>query len=454
MKRNLKSRTDHKFSQAKNRFSGDREKAGFRQKPHKERTDPQALDGERANEDRKFKSRTDHQFSSEKKSFSHSGKKSFRPKWDHDSSNGYRKDVPASADHPPVEKSNDSVERPKKRFQPKPLSNWTEKTPDRFSTPSDRKPFDKNRRFEEPAGKYFQQSPRSDRGDRIKKEPNAEKPKRDEKRYSGEHPGQRYERKPLVKKSSGFRKDIPPLPAEPANDKGTQLNKYLSNAGIAARRKCEEFIEEGLVTVNNKVVKQSGYRVQKTDTVKYKGEKVGTARKQYVLLNKQKNFITTTSDDRGRRTVMDLVQDISTDRLYPVGRLDRNTTGLLLLTNDGELAQKLTHPSKKVKKVYEVTLDRKISEQDMEHIAKGIELEDGIAEVDEIAFTNPADKRIIGIELHSGKNRIVRRIFEKLAYEVVKLDRVLYAGLTKKNLPRGHWRMLTEEEILSLKHFL
>ncbi len=238
---------------------------------------------------------------------------------------------------------------------------------------------------------------------------------------------------------------------DPINERGIQLNKFLSNAGIASRRKCEELIEEGMVTVNNKIVQQSGYRVQKNDVVKYKGAKVGSAKKQYVLLNKPKDFITTTSDEQGRKTVMELIKHASSERLYPVGRLDRNTTGLLLFTNDGELAQKLTHPAKKVKKVYEVTLNKKVEEEDLQAISKGVELEDGIAVVDDIAYA--ADKSVVGIELHMGKNRIVRRIFEKLGYDVIKLDRVLYAGLTKKNLPRGRWRLLTEKEVLALKHF-
>lgn len=268
----------------------------------------------------------------------------------------------------------------------------------------------------------------------------------------GKHQKPTYRRKPLLPRLAAS-VNSPHVSTEvPAVDKGVQLNKYLSNAGIAARRKCEEFIEEGLVTVNNKVVKESGYRVQKNDSVKYKGEKVTYGKKVYILLNKPKFHITTTEDDRGRKTVMELISAASQERLFPVGRLDRNTTGLLLFTNDGDLAQKLTHPSKKVKKVYEVTLNKKLELDDMEAIAKGVVLEDGLAMVDEIAYANEKEKTIIGIELHIGKNRIVRRIFEHLGYTVVKLDRVLYAGLTKKNLPRGEWRELTEREVITLKH--
>jgi len=232
---------------------------------------------------------------------------------------------------------------------------------------------------------------------------------------------------------------------------GTQLNKFLSTSGIASRRNCAEFIREGLVTVNGKTITEPGFRVSGKDVVKYKNKKVEGGRKFYILLNKPKDYITTTSDERGRNTVMELIRNATLDRVYPVGRLDRNTTGLLLLTNDGDLAQQLSHPSSRVKKVYEVHLDKELSLDDMRKIAQGILLEDGVALVDEIAYAHPNDNRIIGIELHSGKNRIVRRIFEQLNYEIVRLDRVMYAGLTKKNLPRGKWRFLLPYEINLLK---
>ena len=205
------------------------------------------------------------------------------------------------------------------------------------------------------------------------------------------------------------------------------------------------------MTVNGKTITEPGFRVSGKDVVKYKNKKVEGGRKFYILLNKPKDYITTTSDERGRNTVMELIRNATLDRVYPVGRLDRNTTGLLLLTNDGDLAQQLSHPSSRVKKVYEVHLDKELSLDDMRKIAQGILLEDGVALVDEIAYAHPNDNRIIGIELHSGKNRIVRRIFEQLNYEIVRLDRVMYAGLTKKNLPRGKWRFLLPYEINLLK---
>ncbi|MBA3647468.1 MAG: rRNA pseudouridine synthase [Chitinophagales bacterium] len=232
---------------------------------------------------------------------------------------------------------------------------------------------------------------------------------------------------------------------------GTVLNKFLSNAGVASRRNCATLIQQGLVMVNGKAILTPAYRVQNNDEVVFRGKKISGGKKVYILLNKPKDFITTTHDEHERHTVMELIKNATTERVFPVGRLDRNTTGLLLFTNDGELAQKLTHPSKKVKKVYEVMVNKEVAEQDLEKIAKGIELEDGIAAVDDIAFSNPADRSIIGIELHIGKNRIVRRIFEHLGYDVRRLDRVLYAGLTKKDLPRGRWRHLSEKEVRQLK---
>lgn len=231
---------------------------------------------------------------------------------------------------------------------------------------------------------------------------------------------------------------------------GVRLNKYLSNSGIASRRKADELIKEGHVQVNDVVVLEMGYKVQSTDVVKFKGKVVKPHKKVYILLNKPKDVITTTEDPQGRKTVMDLVAKASNDRLYPVGRLDRNTTGLLVLTNDGELAQKLAHPSKKVRKLYHVVLDKPLTKRHMIMIAQGLKLEDGVAVVDDIAYVKGADKNEIGIQIHIGKNRIVRRIFEHLDYKVKKLDRVTFAGLTKKDLPRGRWRYLTKKEVIFL----
>lgn len=240
---------------------------------------------------------------------------------------------------------------------------------------------------------------------------------------------------------------------KPAED--IRLNKYLANAGICSRRKADGLIEQGFVQVNGNTVYEMGYRVQPSDIVTYQGEKVSFENKVYVLLNKPKDFITTTSDEKDRRTVMGLVRRaVTNERIYPVGRLDRNTTGLLLLTNDGDLTQYLSHPSSEIVKVYQVELDKPITRSDLETIRnEGVELEDGRVYVDEIDITTPqVDYRFVGVAIHSGKNRVVRRIFEHFGYEIKTLDRVLYAGLTKKDLPRGKWRYLTEKELIFLKH--
>lgn len=232
---------------------------------------------------------------------------------------------------------------------------------------------------------------------------------------------------------------------------GIRLNRYIANSGVCSRRDADLLISSGEVTVNNNIITEMGYIVQPTDIVKYAGRTLKREKAVYVLLNKPKDFITTTNDPDDRRTVMDLVAGAAKERLFPVGRLDRNTTGLLLLTNDGDLAEKLSHPSNKIKKIYQVTLDRPLEDKDFEKIQKGLHLEDGLAEVDDIAIITK-DRINLGLEIHIGRNRIVRRIFETLGYEVEKLDRVLYAELTKKDLPRGHWRYLTEQEVINLKN--
>jgi len=230
-----------------------------------------------------------------------------------------------------------------------------------------------------------------------------------------------------------------------------RLNKYLANAGVCSRREADEYITNGSVKVNGEVVTELGTKVTRKDSVLFNDQPVSLERKVYVLLNKPKDTVTTSDDPQGRQTVMDLVRNASQERIYPVGRLDRNTTGVLLLTNDGDLASKLTHPKYIKKKIYHVWLDKDVAETDLAKIAAGIELEDGPIHADAIAYANEEDKNQVGIEIHSGKNRIVRRIFEHLGYRVVKLDRVYFAGLTKKNLPRGRWRHLTQQEVNILK---
>jgi 23S rRNA pseudouridine2605 synthase len=230
-----------------------------------------------------------------------------------------------------------------------------------------------------------------------------------------------------------------------------RLNRYIANAGICSRREADDLITAGVISINGEIVTELGTKVQPGDVVKFHDQTLRAEKNVYVLLNKPKDYITTTDDPAERKTVMNLVRDACKERIVPVGRLDRNTTGLLLLTNDGDLTRKLTHPSSNIKKLYQVELDRNLEFADMEKTVEGVELEDGVAMFDEIQYASPDDKKVIGVELHSGKNRIVRRVFEALGYQVRKLDRTIFAGLTKKDLPRGRWRMLTEAEVNTLK---
>ena len=242
-----------------------------------------------------------------------------------------------------------------------------------------------------------------------------------------------------------------------AKDLGTdiRLNKFVAHCGISSRRKADEHIKDGLVKVNGQIIKKPGYRIHPKDKVQFKETIIKPqVQRVYVLLNKPKGTITTASDEKGRKTVMDLIGKDVKERIFPVGRLDKETTGLLLLTNDGDLTKKLSHPSYKVKKIYHVILNKPVTKNDMKRIIEGLELEDGMAVVDGIDYVKNKEKNEVGIELHIGKNRIIRRIFEQLGYEVAKLDRVYYGGLTKKDLPRGRYKFLSEKEIIMLKHFV
>ncbi|OJJ18271.1 hypothetical protein BKI52_25965 [marine bacterium AO1-C] len=231
-----------------------------------------------------------------------------------------------------------------------------------------------------------------------------------------------------------------------------RLNRFIANSGVCSRREADKLIEMGLISVNGKVITEMGYQVDPSDVVKYRKRVLKREKFVYVLLNKPKDYITTTNDPQDRKTVMDLVKNSCDERIYPVGRLDRNTTGLLLFTNDGEVAKKLSHPSHDVKKVYQVELDKPLTEEDFDKIAEGVILEDGYAAVDEIAVLNP-ERTLVGVEIHIGRNRIVRRIFSHLGYEVIKLDRTMYAGINKKDIARGDWRYLSEKEVIRLKYF-
>jgi 23S rRNA pseudouridine2605 synthase len=254
----------------------------------------------------------------------------------------------------------------------------------------------------------------------------------------------------------GQSSNIPTQPSiqKPQSAAPMPLNKFIAHSGVAARRDAAEIVKKGLVKVNGVVVMEPGHKVTAADDIKVNGKKIFLAKNLvYILLNKPKDYITTTDDPQGRKTVLDLIKRATTERVYPVGRLDRNTSGVLLFTNDGELAQKLSHPSNEIKKVYHVTLNKPLEKKDFDTILKGVMLEDGKASVDVLAYADSKDKSQVGVEIHSGRNRIVRRIFESLGYDVKGLDRVIFAGLTKKNIERGKYRFLSEKEVRDLKHF-
>jgi len=295
-----------------------------------------------------------------------------------------------------------------------------------------------------------------------------------EKKFSGDKPDfskeKKYERKivgdkdpkkefqekkgsgSFYKKGAGSYRDRKKDDKKPTYaEKGLiRLNRYIANAGICSRREADALIASGCVSVNGKIITELGYKVKESDEVNYSGQRLKTEKHVYILLNKPKDYLTTAEDDRGRRTVMELIEGACKERVYPVGRLDRNTMGLLLFTNDGEMTKKLTHPKHLVQKLYHVELDKNLKQDDLSKIQNGIELEDGFIKPDEVSYAGES-KREVGILIHSGRNRVVRRIFEQIGYEVVRLDRLMFAGLTKKELPRGRWRRLTDKEIAFLK---
>ena len=368
-----------------------------------------------------------------------------------------------------------------------------------------KKPFGEKRTFNSSSDggeKRFERRPFSDRpqgerkpygssdGSRPDRKPfNSDRPQSDRKPYGDRPQGERkpfnkdaknFDRKPLASRTDdnfrpydrekNYRSDDrkwsseenlrsnnrSKKPTASAKDDGLiRLNRFIANAGICSRRKADELIAAGVVSVNGEAVTELGFKVDPAkDLIRYNGEALKREKMVYVLLNKPKDYITTTDDPQERKTVMGLVEKASRERIYPVGRLDRNTTGLLLMTNDGDLAEKLSHPRNNVTKIYQVELNRNVPQGDLNKISFGLELEDGLIKPDQVSYVTGGSKNEIGIQIHSGKNRIVRRIFEHLGYEVVKLDRVVYSNLTKKDLPRGKWRFLEEKEIIQLKHLI
>jgi 23S rRNA pseudouridine2605 synthase len=338
----------------------------------------------------------------------------------------------SDTDDRPKRAFKDDSAAPKKTFAPRGRSTGgfdSESKPQRGGFSADSRP--KREGFKRPMGdKPF----------------NAERPQRSKPTYDKITPDLDAPVKTLRGRKKG---------AESKDSGLIRLNRYISNAGICSRRKADELISAGVVSVNGVVISELGHKVDpQKDEIRYNGELLKREKMVYVLLNKPKDYITTTEDPHERRTVMHLVEKASKERIYPIGRLDRNTTGLLLMTNDGDLADKLSHPKNSISKLYQVELNKSLTQGDLNKIGFGVELEDGLIKPDSISYVAGGSKREIGIQIHSGKNRIVRRIFESLGYEVVKLDRVVYANLTKKDLPRGRWRYLDESEIIQLKHLI
>lgn len=351
-------------------------------------------------------------------------------------------------DEKPRRKFNDE-DRPRRKFdddKPRRKFNDDEKPRRRFS--DDEKPRRRANDEDRPRRKFDDDKPRRRFND-------DERPRR---RYDDEKPrrSRRFEdhdeEEAPKRGRKGYVREKDPMYDRPAATGEIRLNKYLADCGVCSRREADDLIKAGCVTVNGEVITTMGYKVKTNDKVMYGGQTLNREKLRYILLNKPKGYITTADDPEGRETVMELVRDACPERIFPVGRLDKATTGLLLLTNDGDLAKKLTHPSSEVSKLYHVTLNKPLTRNDMLRIADGIELDDGFISADEIAYDADDDsKKSIGIQLHSGRNRIVRRIFEHLGYDIVKLDRVMFAGLDKYKLPRGEWRFLTDKEVAMLK---
>jgi len=354
-----------------------------------------------------------------------------------------RKPFRKSGDERPTYKDFKSEDRPERRSEDEPREPRVRESRDVRPDERERKPY---RKPEGPFGDD-KRAPRP-RFSKDRDSGSGDGEKKWNRKSEGEFYGDRRKSGP---RGGGFRKKS--FSKSSQEDDGTiRLNKFISNAGICSRREADELIEAGVVSVNGEVVTQLGYKVKPEDVVKYNNETLRTERMVYMLLNKPKDFITTAEDPEKRKTVMNLIAGACKERVYPVGRLDRNTTGLLLMTNDGDLTRKLTHPSFEVQKIYQVELDSAVKPSDMDAIEKGIHLEDGFVKVDAVSYVGTGqDKSVVGVELHSGRNRIVRRIFEHLGYEVKKLDRVYFAGISKKDLPRGRWRFLTDLEVASLK---
>jgi 23S rRNA pseudouridine2605 synthase len=441
---NSESRPRREFDGPKREFSGDRERKPYN-KPYSSDRTPNS--GERNRESRPYQggdsnseNRPRREFDGPKREFSGDrARKPFNPE-----RKPYAGDRPNRAFQ--VGDSNSESQPPREFDGPK----------KEFSGDREHKPFQADGSETERPKRVFDREKSDDSSKDFREAPTSKFSKRDTFKSRN-----RYEESPAHTpqyKLDRFKEKAPAKiqrrirEAESKSDM-VRLNRYIANAGICSRRDADKLIEAGEIKVNNKVITEMGYQVAPTDIVKYGNRKLNREKPVYVLLNKPKDFLTTTEDPNDRKTVMELVKNAGDARIYPVGRLDRNTTGLILLSNDGELADRLTHPSHEIEKIYQAELDKPLTDDDFEKIKAGLTLEDGEIKVDDLAKVTP-DGYVIGVKIHSGKNRIVRRIFEHLGYEVTKLDRTTFAGLTKKDLPRGHWRYLTERELVKLKYFM
>ena len=358
-------------------------------------------------------------------------------------------------DERPRRRFNDDEERPRRKFndddKPRRRFNDNDERPRRRFNDDEERPRRKFNDEERPRRKF-----NDDERPRRRFNDNDDRPRRkfndDDRPRRGRHFEDHEEEEAPKRGRKGYVREKDPMYDRPAATGEIRLNKYLADCGVCSRREADDLIKAGCVTVNGEVITTMGYKVKTNDKVMYGGQTLNREKLRYILLNKPKGFITTADDPEGRETVMELVRDACPERIFPVGRLDKATTGLLLLTNDGDLAKKLTHPSSEVSKLYHVVLDKPLTRNDMLRISEGIELDDGFISADEIAYdADDESKKSIGIQLHSGRNRIVRRIFEHLGYDIVKLDRVMFAGLDKYKLPRGEWRFLTDKEVAMLK---
>lgn len=408
----------------KPRFDRDNDEREFRPRPERDNGEREFKPrSDRGNNEREFKPRSergDNEREFKPRPERDNNDREFRPRSDRDSSQ--RESQPRS--------DRDHSQREFKPRGERPARPFDRNEGDRSSF---KKKEDRDDRSEKPYRSRFQEDITEDRSGLDRRVGRYETAPR----YNLDH----YENKKTSRRK------------EEKENGEIRLNRYIANAGICSRREADELISSGQISVNGKIITEMGYKVMPTDVVKYGKKALNPEKMVYILINKPKDYITTTDDPEERKTVLDLIQGACSERVYPVGRLDRNTTGLLLLTNDGELAEKLTHPSSGIKKIYQAELDKPITTEDFEALQHGVELEDGFIRPDEVGIVTP-DAQVVGLEIHSGRNRIVRRMFEHMGYEVQKLDRTVFAGLNKKDLPRGKWRFLTEKEVIKLKFLL